>query len=251
MNKKIYIATHKLFFPPKDDNYIPIIVGNNNIDIKNSVKDNTGDNISNLNPYFCEMTALYWIWKNSEINNDDVVGMVHYRRYFSRNGKTPISDSYISEIMQKYDVILPRKRNYIITTIKDHYINAHHEKDLQSLYKIVEEMYPDYKITLNKVFDGRKLSLYNMFITRGYIFKEYCSWVFPILFELNIKINREGYDSYQSRVIGFLAERLFNVWFEFNRENYKIKFENVYNSEGENKLYKGIGLIRRQLLKGR
>lgn len=80
MSVEIYIATHKEYEFPQIDGYIPIHVGkelsSKNLDI---ATDNVGNHISNLNTNFCELTALYWIWKNSKA---DIVGLVHYRRYF-------------------------------------------------------------------------------------------------------------------------------------------------------------------------
>ena len=84
MTMKIYIITHKNFNERYDANvYYPLLVGanKNSCDIA-KVKDNTGDNISNENPYFCELTGLYWIWKNV---SEDIVGVCHYRRFFTKN----------------------------------------------------------------------------------------------------------------------------------------------------------------------
>ena len=82
---KLYVATHKSYNQVQDqDLYIPILVGaNKNIGEKNYLRDNQGDNnISDRNFTFCELTGLYWIWKNSK---DDIVGLCHYRRYFGKN----------------------------------------------------------------------------------------------------------------------------------------------------------------------
>ena len=80
MKTEIYIATHKKTSFPKSDDYIPIHVGKNLSEVDlGIIGDDTQSNISYLNKSFCELTALYWIWKNSKAEN---VGLVHYRRYF-------------------------------------------------------------------------------------------------------------------------------------------------------------------------
>ena len=82
MNIKICIATQKKYRLPDDDIYIPIQVGAKVIDNNTGyVKDDTGISISEKNPYFCELTGLYWIWKNIDA---DYYGLVHYRRYFKK-----------------------------------------------------------------------------------------------------------------------------------------------------------------------
>jgi len=79
-NIKIIVASHKKYQMPEDDMYLPLHVGAEGKEKLGYQGDNTGDNISIKNPYFCELTGLYWAWKNLEA---DYIGLVHYRRYFS------------------------------------------------------------------------------------------------------------------------------------------------------------------------
>lgn len=63
-NIKLIVATHKAFQMPKDDNlYLPIHVGAEGKEDLGYTGDNTGQHISLLNPYYCELTGLYWAWK--------------------------------------------------------------------------------------------------------------------------------------------------------------------------------------------
>lgn len=80
-NIKILIAAHKPYWMPKDPVYLPLHVGAEGKPDLGYTKDNTGDNISAKNPNFCELTGLYWAWKNLDA---DYLGLVHYRRYFTR-----------------------------------------------------------------------------------------------------------------------------------------------------------------------
>ena len=84
---KILVASHKEYRMPDDSIYLPLHVGaEGKVDADGQpldlgwTKDNTGDNISRLNPGFCELTGLYWAWKNLKA---DYIGLVHYRRHFS------------------------------------------------------------------------------------------------------------------------------------------------------------------------
>lgn len=64
-----------------------------------------------------------------------------------------------------------------------------------------------------------------MWITRKSMFDKYCEWLFDILFEVEKRIDLTGYDEYQTRVMGFLSERLFRVWLMMQRE--KITEEEI------------------------
>lgn len=247
----IYIVTHKDYQFPADNVYTPIKVGSGNIN-SDILTDANGENISSLNPYFCELTALYWIWKNAR---EDIVGLVHYRRYFSSgscsvqiNGRGILSREEIDSELSGFDLIVSKPRNYYIVKIKDHYIKAHGENDFELLRAEIENNEPAYIESFDAVMNSKKISLYNMFIARKEVIDEYCEWLFGILFSLKDKIPYETYDAYQRRVFGFMSERLFNVWIRANAHKLKVKEMAVANIEGENVLKKGFGLIKRQYL---
>ena len=74
----MYMVTHKpVDFIP--EGRTPIFVGNGD-NIRDYLRDNTGDNISEKNPYYCELTAMYWIWKND--SSSKYISIEHYRRFF-------------------------------------------------------------------------------------------------------------------------------------------------------------------------
>lgn len=255
MNKlTIGIATHKSYKFPNDKYYLPIHVGKsiskNDLHLQG---DDSGDNISSLNKYFCELTAHYWMWKNVKSN---YYGLCHYRRYFSPikqqslkiENKNILSGNEASILMQDFDVILPKKRNYYIETIRQHYFNGHNKDDLDILEEVLKKHYPTYVESYNKIFNSRSISLYNMFIMRRKIFLDYSQWLFNILFQLERKIKYKSLGPYQSRVFGFLSERLLNVWIENNKEKIKIKYMSVTNIEGENLVKKVLFFLSRKFL---
>jgi hypothetical protein len=217
----ILVATHKKYQMPTEDIYLPLHVGREGKEDLGYQGDNTGDNISIKNPNYCELTGLYWAWKNL---NCEYIGLCHYRRYFTnksliqrflhRHNKFELilTGSEIRKLLEENDVILPTKRNYYIETVWSHYKNAHHIKDLEETKKIIEEKYPEYLDSFEKVMSETKLHLYNMFIMKKEDFNRYCKWVFDILFELEKRVDISSYDNYQKRIYGFISERLFNVW---------------------------------------
>lgn len=256
MNKKdikILVASHKKYKMPNDSIYLPLHVGREGKEDLGYQGDNTGENISFKNESYCELTGLYWAWKNLDC---DQIGLCHYRRYFtnriqryiSKNKKYQIilDEQSTITLLSKYEVILPKKRNYFIETIWSHYEHAHNIKDLEKTRNIIKLKYPEYITSFDKVMRGRKLHLFNMFIMNKKKFNEYCSWLFDILFELENEIDISYYDNYQKRVFGFIAERLFNVWLEKNKLNC-IELD-VLNIEHINSFKKFILFIKRKFI---
>ena len=226
-NKCIYIATHKDFEYKISNCYKIIQVGADINKRLNYEGDNTGDNISKKNKNYCELTLLYWIWKNS---NFDIIGLVHYRRYFfSNNRKNIISEKEIDSIMEKYDIILPQKKYIHLSNVKKQYAKNHNIDDFLKCRKCIEELYPEYVSDFDKISNSKKIYCYNMMICNKKLLNQYCEWLFSILFCLEQKINIEEYDDYNKRLFGFLSERLLNVWVLHN--NLKVKEMPVYNVE--------------------
>ena len=226
---KIYIAAHKKVELPKLQGYIPLQVGAALHDDLGYLKDSNGDNISDKNPNYCELTGLYYVWKNEKA---DIVGLSHYRRYFFKNPfKTKLNDvlkvNDINKLMNKYDAILPKKIFLEGLTVKEHYDKYHHLEDLLKCGEIIKEKFNDYYDSFNKVLEQKEIYAYNMFIMQKKDFDNYMEWLFAILFELEKNVDISKYDDYNKRIYGFLSERLFNVW--ILKQNYNIKEVNVYN----------------------
>lgn len=218
MNIKILVATHKKYWMPEDKVYVPLHVGAENKTPLGYLPDNTGDNISAKNPNYCELTGLYWAWKNLDC---EYIGLCHYRRYFGNRVHTDNLEKKKQAIftradyeclLKDYDVILPVKRNYYIETVRSQYEHAHFKKDLDEVEKIIAEKYPACRNAFTKLMNGRKLYILNMFVMSKKNFDAYCTWLFDILFTLESRIDISGYSTYEARVYGFLAERLLNVW---------------------------------------
>jgi hypothetical protein len=221
-------------------------------------KDNEGDNISKKNKSFCELTALYWAWKNL---NSDYVGLCHYRRYFLFDYKSifkfdriPIlkcdniflnnlntSESYLQNLIDTYGIITTNPR-ITVGSIEKSYENdnANFVKDFLIMKDIIIEKYPTYKDNMNKHFNQNKLRHYNMFIMSKLDYDKYCNWLFDILFECEKRIDISEYNVIQKRVFGFLAERLLSLYIFHNFENkYEVPVGYLNPSHRLFKIYKG------------
>ncbi len=108
---KIIIATHKKYRMPDDEMYVPVQVGAEGKDDLGYTRDNTGDNISSLNPQFCELTGLYWAWKNLDA---DYVGLAHYRRHFRGKKKTKDPFDCVLTSKEAEELLKEEKEEYII-----------------------------------------------------------------------------------------------------------------------------------------
>lgn len=250
MDIKILVAAHKKYWMPEDNVYLPLHVGREGKKDLGYTGDNTGDNISSKNPNYCELTGLYWAWKNLKC---DYIGLCHYRRYFAHKPesssvddkrKAIFSRTDYEQLLQEYDAILPKKRNYYIETVRSQYEHAHNKRDLDMVQDIIHEKYPDYDKAFETVMNSRKLYIYNMFAMKKRAFDEYCKWLFSILFELEQRVDISSYDAYNARVFGFLSERLFNVWLE--KQGLNVKEERIVFLEKINWWKKGRDFLQRK-----
>lgn len=215
----IYICTHKAFPVPDLEGYIPIRVGAAKPEIPGSCSDDTGDNIAEKNPNFCELTALYWIWKNTD---DPFKGLVHYRRYF---GKSNLSSSRekifrypeLEEMIGAADIILPYVEHFKQNAKEEILISCCTPEIFAELRNVVKEETPEYLEDFDEFWSGNRSVLFNMMFSGKQVFDDYCSWLFRILFELEARIDISGFDSYRARIFGFLSERLLTVWVRHNR----------------------------------
>lgn len=251
MNKKIYVITHKFIKLNLDKIYTPLLVGSyNKKDIKNILRDDTGkDNISNKNQNYCELTGLYWIWKNS---NDDIIGICHYRRflskfYYSNNSKYYLDGKDIDELFNKYNLILP-KRFYYKGSVKSNFKVAPNLKDMEILRDVINEISPEYLNAFDEYVNRQYTYFCNIMITTKELLNEYCDWLFKILYKMEETLNPEDYlyDDYRRRMFGFLSERLLNIWVIKNKEKLKIKEVSMINTSDnlKNKIKHKICQIR-------
>lgn len=240
-NIKIIIATHKQYDMPKDSCYLPIHVGKEGKKSIGYIGDNTGENISKKNPYYCELTGMYWAWKNLD---SDYIGLVHYRRHFK--GKTiekkskfesVISGIEINDLLKEVNIILPKKRNYYIENLYNHYKNTMYIEPLDYTGEIIKEKYPEYYQGFLNLKKKKSAHMFNMFIMKKECFNAYCEWLFSILEELEKKVDTNIYDSFHARFYGRISELLLDIWIEKN--NLKYKEVPVMSMEKVNWIIKG------------
>lgn len=225
---KVMVATHKACSMPSDSIYIPIHVGaegkldedGTSLDL-GFTKDNTGDNISEKNPCFGTQTALYWGWKNLEC---DYLGLVHYRRFLlsaKQSQGASLHDGILTEdtivpMLESHRVLLPKRRHYYIETVRSHYSHTMNggEEQLRHTRDIIAERTPEYMRSFEVVMRRTSAYIFNMMVMERNLIDDYCSWLFPVLFELEQRVDTAGMSEFDRRYMGRVSERLLNVWLE-------------------------------------
>lgn len=237
MNTKIIVCCHKADVVYGKSPYFPIHVGKENAKVNlDMAGDNTGDHISNKNGSFCEVTGIYWAWKN--MKDVDVIGLCHYRRYFDFHKQTrsylpstvfkteqlPKMDfsvpDDVQEQVQRGSVVVAKRTNYPISNYLE-YCRCHISDDLRVLDQVIHDTQEGkYQTAYYHIMHStHKLIHYNMFLMRWKDFDDYCNWLFPILFEVEKRTDISHYSVSQKRIYGYMAERLFNVWLYGNKKS--------------------------------
>ncbi len=174
-----------------------------------------GENISEKNINYSELTALYWMWKHWLLEDGvsdggDYYGLVHYRRILdlSEDDVYRLTDNGV-------DVVLPYPMPY------EPDIEAHHERylkeeDWNAVWTALRELRPEYAARFQGILRQRYLYNYNIVVARKKVLADYCSWLFPILERVE-QIAPKG-DVRADRYIGYVGETLSTLYFMVNRD---------------------------------
>ena len=207
------------------------------------LRDDSGENISHLNPHFCELTAMYWAWKNVD---SSYYGLFHYRRVLDLSGKVKgkkrfdvnrksIAPKKIAKTfkLDRVSILKQLEKSPIILASPmivphgfevsramsqyDIYARDHRKKDLDIVIDIIRTKFPHLVESMEDVLftPGVQLSWCNMFIMCKNLYQEYCEFLFGVLLEAQARIDLSGYNAYQSRIYGFISERLLNIFVRY------------------------------------
>lgn len=180
--------------------------------------DDEGDNISDKNKNYSELTGLYWVWKNKVINNkldNKYFGLSHYRRYLCLS-----EDDRKRFISNDIDVVLPYPLTYYPN------INVHHKTYLQddewnAVIQALDELQPEYKEALNDILSQEYMYNFNIMLAKAEVFNNYCNWLFSILFRVE-EINDPDNIKKPNRYMGYISETLLTLYFLYNKDRLRI-----------------------------
>ena len=185
-----------------------------------NILDCDGENISDKNINYSELTALYWIWKNRLLHkcmdeDKEYYGLCHYRRILDLS-----EDDVLRLIDNDVDVVLPFPMPY------EPDMEAHHrrylkEEDWQAVLQSLQELAPEYFTRLPEVLEQKYLYNYNIVMAKKDVLADYCNWLFPILErveELSVPKASDRADRY----IGYVGETLETIYFMLNKDKLNI-----------------------------
>lgn len=233
-NIKLLICYHKKAPLFKDNILTPIHVGRANARkrmdhesenykwlMENMIGDDTGENISDQNDSYNEMTALYWAWKNYDVlGNPDYIGLMHYRRHFVlEENVQAVYNIKNYEPETYYDVLNYSEENMQklvegcdflthigkVNNVYKHYIENQRKEDIDLANEIVLEKYPEYEAVMKEYYAGDYSNFCNMNIFSKELFFKYCEWIFSILEEFAKRV-----DITEKRF--FISERLTGIF---------------------------------------
>lgn len=256
MKMTMAVAAHKQVWVPEDDLYLPMEVGaalrEQHLTCPSGrpmQRDDEGENISRRNACYCELTALYRLWKGCDA---DVLGLCHYRRYFApkRFGDKRsriMTPAQARQLMENADVLLPKKRHYYIQTGYDQYAHAHHEQDLLVTRQVLQELGPRYAAAFDRTLKSTSGHRFNVMLMRREPFMAYCEWLFGVLAQVAARLDLTGYTASDLRVFGYLGERLLDVWLLADGHGLRVRECPVVNLESQHWPRKILSFLMRML----
>ena len=210
MTTKMFVCTHKpTVLPSEDTVFAPLQVGaaaNGRIGI---LSDDTGDNISAKNCFYGELTGLYWLWKNCK--GVDVIGICHYRRFFFKEDGELMLASDFEKALEDCDMLLADAVESGATNYEG-FTSAHRAIYLEQTGEVIKKICPEYFPAFEEHLQGHISYAGNLAVMRKDTFDEYCSWLFPIFFELEKIVDLSGLDDYHRRLYGFISELMMPVF---------------------------------------
>lgn len=227
MSVEIYVASHRQvnIELPECYKFVQVNAKKRGEHWHGFIHDDNGENISEKNESYCELTAMYWGWKNSHA---EIKGLSHYRRYFSRNdqpivtgAKTILSPKVknrclakmeIERVLDEYDIILQMPYIPYPATAKEDLKKFCYEKDIQVLDEVIRTQFTDYYEEYQRAMNSKNLSYCNMLIAKREIYDAYCEWLFSVLQEVENRCDISQYDAQHKRIYGYFAEVLLNVY---------------------------------------
>lgn len=218
MKTEIYVMTHKACAIPDIAGYVRLQVGTALHGDLGYMRDDEGeDNISDLNPFYAELTGIYRLWRVP--TDADNIGICHYRRFFINEEKQIMTMPEYEKMLEDADIIAAIAENDIPYLAL--FSQAHHKDDLMAAGKAIAELYPEDSWAFEEMLKSYRITYGNLCVMPREQFFSYCEWLFTVLLKSGDYIDVSEYDEYHRKVFGILAESL--LWVYINARHLKMK----------------------------
>lgn len=228
-NADIFVCAHKEFKVCPTNPVYKVIHGDSDLNVPIEQYRETDTDLHSMEFSLAEGSRIYWLWKNWKCK--DYIGICHYRKYFKFFNEVPDLD----EVFNEYDVITTEMT--LPFDMPTAYKITHRFEDFKTVFRIVSEKYEWISNSLLNSGTCNKLHPCNMFVMRREDFNEYCGIVFDIINIFCERMNWKSDDDikkfvaeheseykksiypgntleYQSRVLGFILERLTSMYID-------------------------------------
>ena len=220
----VAVAAHRACPMPSDPMYLPLQVGAalHPGACPGFQPDDEGDSISRLNASYCELTGLWWMWRNCD---SGCKGLVHYRRLLGTRGplrcdpdrmRRAVGAGELLAALGPAGFVVARRRVYGIETVYSHYAHTFDAAHLDACRGVLSETHPEILPAWDRHMRSRSAHICNMLAARADLFDAWCEWLFPVLAELTGRIDSEGMTPFEARWPGRVAERLLDPWLDLN-----------------------------------
>ena len=197
--------------------------------------DDFDGSISNVNRRVGFLTGTYWAWQNYEkLGNPEYFGSFGYRRLLV---------PYLLDDLISYDAIIPEPEYLPEGSIRKQFIYYHGSALCNIMINTLKKIHPEDMENFISYINQPWAYLRELYILKKELFFDFCSWIFPLLFELlsidnehfilnekeksDIKKRRndtsQEFDLYMKRDIAFIIERYTGFYL------YKLKQKSLYN----------------------
>lgn len=171
--------------------------------------DDTGENISAKNKQYCELSATYWVWKNT---GHAWTGIEHYRRHLlvTPNMLGGDVDAVLPLPYLCYPDTMAQFRRFVSGDVQ------------QALLRALKTLHPLEYGEYEKILYGPYQYTYNIFCAKRAVFEDYCGWFFEITGHMEIMSDKVP-EIRETRALSYVAEVLTNLYFTYNQGRWNIR----------------------------
>lgn len=223
--------------------------------------DDTGDNISEKKNSFCELTVLYWAWKNIKAdyyginrNNEFLVfdkknieqntinsKWKHFSEQFLNesfiNKFSLLSNEMDKKIGENHVVVaapIEIKENNFVKNLYLHNYKTLNSTDIDIFLNTIQKKKPDLYVYAKNYLNTKCFYYYFSFVMNHTYFSDFCSSLFEILFEVEKQIKITHYSLDKKKEFFYFALIYLGIYLNYLKDQKTIKILEIPVAVAEN-----------------